>query len=123
MVTAAAPASTENAEVALPAQDNIPPTFRGEWNFRLQDCGGLENDGRLVVTGRRLEFHEGSGEVVSVNGQGDSLIVKAAMSGEGEAWDETYRFQLSSDGQALDQRIAPTDKGVRRLRCPYPAPD
>jgi len=120
---AAASASSAKAEGAPPARASIPLAFRGEWNLRLQDCGSLANDGRLVVTGRRLEFHESSGEVVSVTGQGNGLIVKATMSGEGEAWEDTYRFHLSPDGQALDQRISPTDEGVRRLRCPGAAPD
>ena len=113
--------STSAAGVAL-ARATIPAPFRGEWNLQLEDCGGLQNDGRLVITARELEFHESRGKVISASSNGEALTVSAEMSGEGEMWEETYRFRLSPDRHALLQPVSHNDEGVRRLRCPPGTP-
>lgn len=100
----------------------IPAAFRGEWNLRLEDCGSVQHDGRLVIAAQALDFYESSGEVVSTAVQGDTLTVRAVMSGEGETWEETYRFRLSPDGRALLQPVPQDEEGVRRLRCPGVTP-
>lgn len=117
----AASLPTSTADSAHPTTE-IPAPFQGEWNLRLEDCGGRESDGRLVIAGQELELHESRGEVVSVEVAGDTLTVSAAMSGEGETWEEVYRFRLSPDGQALQQPVSQDDEGVRRLRCPRDIP-
>lgn len=114
-------ASTSAAGVVRP-RATIPAHFRGEWNLQLNDCGGLQSDGRLVITARELEFHESRGKVISARSDGDALTVSAEMSGDGEMWEETYRFRLSPDRQALLQPVSHDDEGVRRLRCPRGAP-
>lgn len=113
--------SASQTNIARP-QTEIPAFFRAEWNLRLEDCGRLESDGRLVITARELEFYESRGKVISAAVVGDSLTVSAAMSGEGETWEESYHFRLASDGQALLQPVSQGDDGVRRLRCPGDLP-
>lgn len=95
----------------------VPAAFLGEWNMRREACGGHLNDSRLVISARGLELHESSGEVVSTAVEGDTLTVKAKMSGEGETWDETYRFRISEDGRVLLQLLFPDNESVKRLRC------
>lgn len=104
------------------ASRTVPAAFLGEWNMRRKDCGGHLNDSRLVIRAQELELHESSGEVVSAAVSGDTLTVKARMSGEGETWDETYRFRIFEDGRVLLQLLSPDNESVKRLRCPGTTP-
>lgn len=113
----ARPAAVSARSAQVSEAKTVPATFLGEWNMRREDCGGHLNDSRLVISAQGLELHESSGEVVSTAVAGDTLTVKARMSGEGETWDETYRFRISEDGRVLLQLLSPDNQSVKRLRC------
>lgn len=117
------PASAPSKPPAPPPQLLvIPAAFHGEWHLRLEDCGSSSSDGRLVITGDQLTFHESSGEAVSIVSEAAGLTVRAVMNGEGETWEETYRFLLSPDRNSLVQPGSGGGDGVRRIRCPATAP-
>lgn len=90
----------------------IPERFRGEWNRVPADCGTGGNDSRLRIEPTRLRFHESSGEVASVRGEGRTITVRARYTGEGETWEADRSFTLSGDGKTL------TSDGMARTRCP-----
>lgn len=118
--TDAAPAAT--APATTPGSV-VPLAFRGAWNLQPGDCQGGTGDGRLTISSRGLEFYESHGEVISTEVTGDRLLVQARMTGEGETWEETYSFRLSPDGGSLWQGVVGGGEGVRRVRCPGPAPE
>lgn len=109
----AAPLPTPGASLG-PAADarTIPAAFRGEWNRVPADCGTGNNDSRLRIDAKRLRFHESSGEVIAVHGEGRTITVRARYSGEGESWEDARSFTLSQDGKTLSA------DGIERTRCP-----
>lgn len=100
-----------------PARNAIPAAFLGAWDLRPADCREGGGDGRLVIGAGGLRFYESEGRVDSARVEGDTLTVTASMTGEGETWTETYRFQLMPGGGELIQRVSPGDDGLRRVRC------
>lgn len=101
------PSATPAAET-----DMIPAAFRGEWNRVAADCGTSRNDSRLRIDAKRIRFHESSGDVLAVRGEGAAIAVRARYSGEGETWEDERRFTLSADGKMLSA------DGMDRVRCP-----
>ncbi|MCW4463688.1 hypothetical protein OK349_18435 [Sphingomonas sp. BT-65] len=89
----------------------IPAAFRGEWNRTAADCGTGNNDSRLRIEAKRLRFHESSGDVIAVHGEGRTITVRARYSGEGETWEDARSFTLSADGNTLSA------DGIERTRC------
>lgn len=105
-----APLSTPKASPAVDA-GTIPAAFRGEWNRTAADCGTGNNDSRLRIEAKRLRFHESSGDVIAVHGEGRTITVRARYSGEGETWEDARSFTLSEDGNTLSA------DGIERARC------
>jgi hypothetical protein len=94
-------------------QEQIPATFRGEWNTRIQDCGTGRNDSRLIIDARSVRFYESRGQVTGVTRDGPRAItIDAAYTGEGRTWRRSTPMTLSRNGDRL------TIEGVVRQRCP-----
>jgi hypothetical protein len=106
------PVPSPSASPVAAETGTIPARFRGEWNRVAADCGTGRNDSRLRIEPMRLRFHESSGEVVSVRGEGRTIAVRARHTGEGETWEADRSFTLSGDGKTL------TSDGMARTRCP-----
>lgn len=104
------PAASPPAGPAADAR-TIPARFRGEWNRVPADCGTGNNDSRLRIEAKRLRFHESSGDVLAVHGEGRTITVRARYTGEGETWEDARSFTLSEDGRTLSA------DGIERTRC------
>ena len=99
-------------------EKTVPAAFRGEWNERLEDCGTGNNDSRLEIGARDVQFYESGGQVrgAFLNGTYEIIIV-LNMSGEGQTWLASHQFTLASDGSHLSSRSADGSL-FTRYRCP-----
>lgn len=102
------------APTATPAAatDTIPAPFQGDWSAKAADCGTGSDVTRLTIAPGELRFYESSASVTAVTGTRQEIQVAARYSGEGETWEETRTFTLSTDGNSL------TSDGMTRVRCP-----
>jgi hypothetical protein len=91
----------------------IPARFVGTWAAGAAACAAVGDPSRLVIAADRLRFHESSGPLRSVSVNGDDLSLTAALTGEGETREATYRFMLSDGDTVLTDR----DAGMVRRRC------
>ncbi|WP_197920357.1 hypothetical protein [Aurantiacibacter sediminis] len=103
----------------LATADTLDPTYHGVWDYVEGMCDPM-SDMRLEISGDRLEFYESGGDIVNIEREsnGDRLVT-VAMSGEGETWDTTFRFEMDSSGQFLIVSGTEEDgfDGVPRKRC------
>lgn len=102
--------------IAGETQPSIPARFQGLWMSNLKQCSFL-SDTQLKITAKELHFYESHGSVRSIKIKGKSdLYLIADFSGEGEKWQQSLRFRLSSDQKRLTDI---TDKTpFIRYRCP-----
>lgn len=114
-----------NEAAAQPPQvkfTSFPKQFWGNWSQRPERCGGDEDDSMLEITPRSIRAWEASGGVESVTLQNPLTIdVAAKFSGEGEQWETTSTYALSSTRQKMlvSTRNA---QPVWYHRCPDVAP-
>lgn len=112
-----APGPSPAASAPSTASSRIPAAFHGEWNASLPACGSGADDSRLRIEAGRVRFHESAGEVTSVTAHSDrEITVVARLTGEGQSWDHTRRWRLSSDGATLED--VTDGSGPVRHRCP-----
>lgn len=110
--TAAGPA----ASAAAATVSTIPANFRGEWNATVADCGTARNDSTMRVSADRVVFHEGSGNVRSVQVHADydiSVNMEFVTEGKTTRWER--RWKLADDNTILQDVTDGT--GLVRHRC------
>jgi hypothetical protein len=91
----------------------VPARFRGEWDGTQAGCRD-PSDLHLTVAADRVVLHESGGPVLQATGRGDDLELAVQLSGEGETWEDRYRFRLADDGERLIDLGA---GGAVRIRC------
>ena len=99
------------AAPGLPAL--VPARFQGTWAADAVACAAVGDPSRLVIAADALRFHESSGPLRNVSVNGDDLSLTAALTGEGETREASYRFTLSDGDTVLTDR----DAGLVRRRC------
>lgn len=110
------PASTgapPAADAPAAGAASIPARFHGSYATDVLACERPGDPSRLAITAGALAFHESRGEVLRTAQEPAGLAVVAAFTGEGEAWEATYRLALSPDGRVLTD----LDGGLERVRC------
>ena len=110
-----APPPLEPAQVDFAAAREAPEAFRGKWSASLVGCGGVDDDSRLVIEARQIQFYEGGGSILEVKPAGPrEATFETRLSSEGETFERAYRFRLSPDGQTLTDLAG---GGFDRKRC------
>lgn len=79
--------------------DTIPSKYHGTWDATAAHCQTDTSDGITKITANTIEEWESSGKVISVRQNGQNLIVKLSIYGEGETW--TGKRTLSRKGDKL----------------------
>lgn len=92
----------------------VPARFRGVWDGTRADCGA-PSDLHLVLAADRVVFHESGGPVLRAQERDDDLELAVRLGGEGQTWEDRYRFRLADGGQRLIDLGA---GGAVRIRCP-----
>lgn len=112
------PAATRTDAAAPSAFDGaaIPARFHGIYATQGQ-CDRAGAEGGLVIEAGAVRFHESRGPVIRAHGDGDTLRVTLALSGEGETREADYAFRREADGA----RLVDTRNGMARVRCARPA--
>jgi hypothetical protein len=109
------PPAAPPARPPAPARDAIVPArFRGQWDGTRDGCR-VPGELHLVLAADRVVFHESGGPVLRAKERGDDLELTVQLSGEGETWEDGYRFRLADGGQRLIDLGA---GGAVRIRCP-----
>ncbi|WP_271078759.1 hypothetical protein [Aurantiacibacter sp. MUD61] len=120
---AAQPTGAETTDMTdaqeLANSDQLDPTYHGVWDYVEGTCDPM-SDMRLEITADTLQFYESSGEITGIEREsnGDRLV-SVSMSGEGESWEQAYRFEMDSSGQFLIVSGVGEDAfdGLPRKRC------
>lgn len=97
-----------------PGATTIPDRFRGTWAADAAACNAPGHESHLRVSADGVAFHESRGTLRSAREDGDTLVAVLMLTGEGNSWESTRRFTLSSDGT----RLHDADSGMTRVRCP-----
>ena len=111
------PAAAPGDSVAAapePADATVPTRFQGDYAANAAACNSPAHESHLAVTATRIEFHESSGDITSVDASGHDIDITARVTGEGETRDVGYSFMLSEDGGTLTDTV----NGMQRVRCP-----
>lgn len=99
---------------APPGDDGrVPERYQGAYAADALACERPGDPTRLDIAGDAIAFHESSGRVLRAAADPGGLALTAALTGEGEAWEATYRFGLSADGRVLTDLHG----GMARVRC------
>lgn len=111
LVAALAAACAERADPA--GAPVIPDRYHGRFAADAEACSTPGDPSRLAITPGTIAFHESQGDVLGVAEDSGGVAITAALTGEGEAWEATYRFALAADGA----RLRDLDGGMERVRC------
>jgi hypothetical protein len=122
-VEAAAAASAPVGNVPAPTGKlppvTVPEGFLGEWNAKLEDCGGGGNDSRLRIGSGPIAFYESSGNIVIARQEGERRVIFVSrLQGEGTVFYRSTDLSLSEDGNTLTDNAS----GYVRYRCPAGSP-
>jgi hypothetical protein len=109
-LAAQAPASSDS-DVTVPAR------FVGDWAGGPASCGSEADDLVLRLTSHHISYWESAGPIRPAVVRGDEIALVAELSGEGETWLSTIKFELSPDGRMLIDRVSVPGKEVVRYRC------
>lgn len=103
-------------EAPAPGSDNrIPEPFHGTWDESAESCRQA-SDARLVIGPDELRYHESLGKVELVQVRPDNeIVLRLAVSGEGDHWTATERLALAADGSELYDRGQ--QPAFVRVRC------
>lgn len=111
----------DGAQAISAAPGGIPQSLRGVWDYIDGTCDPM-SDLRTEIGADEIVFYESMGQVTDVSMDSESAAtVQLAMSGEGEAWEETIRFELSADGETMTRSYPgeeSPDREMRWKRCP-----
>lgn len=97
----------------------IPDQFVGSWAGNPVSCGSDADDLALRMDPHHISYWESDGPIKSVVLRGSNEIALISeLSGEGETWLATARFELSPDGARLTDRTTIPGEEIVRYRCP-----
>ena len=95
----------------------VPERFAGTWAGSSASCGSDTDYLALRLTSRRISYWESAGPIKAVVVRGNEIALIAELSGEGETWLSTAKFELSPDGRMLTDRLSIPGKDIVRYRC------
>jgi hypothetical protein len=79
----------------------FPSYLRGQWSS-MDTCRGDSENLYVTISAQEIQFYESGGQLMRISHDyKERELYHLAMSGEGEAWDETFRFMLSNDSMTL----------------------
>lgn len=97
----------------------VPDQYIGRWAGSPGACGSDADDLMLRLSKDRIAYWESEGPIVaSVSRGGRELALIMELSGEGETWLATAKFELSADGQQLVDSTTIPGETIVRHRCP-----
>lgn len=97
----------------------VPDQYIGQWAGRPDSCGSDADDLTLRISKDRIAYWESEGPILaSVSRGARDLALIIELSGEGETWLATAKFELSTDGQQLVDSTTIPGESVVRHRCP-----
>ena len=96
----------------------VPERFVGTWAGSPTSCGSDADDLALRLTSHHITYWESEGPIRAVVVRGNEIALIAELSGEGETWLSTAKFELSPGGRMLTDSISIAGKEVVRHRCP-----
>ena len=97
----------------------VPDQYIGQWAGSPEACGSDADDLTLRLSKDRIAYWESAGPILaSVSRGGRDLALIMELSGEGEKWLATAKFELSADGQQLVDSTTIPGESVVRHRCP-----
>ena len=102
-----APSSSTTANRA---QKTIPAVFHGTWVTRPASM-----DSWVKISASSVEGHEEYTKPlrVEVLEQGEAVHITGISSGEGESWETSHFFSISSDGRTLTDNGSTYYRGVK----------
>jgi hypothetical protein len=97
----------------------VPDQYIGQWAGRPESCGSDADLLTLRLSKDRIAYWESEGPILaSVSRGARDLALIIELSGEGETWLATAKFELSSDGQQLVDSTTIPGESIVRHRCP-----
>lgn len=124
-ITATAPRASPPASPPVPTpsdaelftvndgQRTLPAPFVGRWDATVDACDEQYSDMRLTIDDKNMKFWESDATPVSVKPDGvNAIALDAALSGEGDTWNDKFRMALVDAGKTL------MIDDVKRVRCP-----
>ena len=107
------------AAIASDLERAIPDQFIGTWASSPTSCGSDTDDLTVRIDPHHISYWESDGPVKSVVVRGsDEIALISELSGEGETWLATAKFELSSDRARLTDSTTIPGKEIVRHRCP-----
>ena len=108
------PPAPEREPAPGPEPDaTVPARFQGSYATDAAACGATGHASHLLIGGDAVTFHESSGPITEVASGPSDITITAALTGEGETREATYRFRLSDDGDTMTD----LGGGMERVRC------
>ena len=97
----------------------VPDQYIGQWAGRPESCGSDADLLTLRLSKDRIAYWESEGPILaSVSRGARDLALIIELSGEGETWLATAKFELSADGQQLVDSTTIPGESIVRQRCP-----
>lgn len=97
----------------------FPANLQGRWSS-MDTCRGQDLDVIIEIVPDGIRFYESYGSLTRISHDyKERELYHLAMSGEGQTWDETFRFMLSANGLTLTA----FDEGGYRLMGTYHKPE
>jgi len=92
---------------------SFPMELLGKWSPELVNCAadfsyfdptsGYSATRNMVITEKRIQFWESSGNLVSIIKSGDNYVANLEMFEEDLSWIENQTFVLSNEGSKLSR--------------------
>lgn len=96
----------------------VPDQYIGQWAGSPGACDSEADDLTLRISKERIAYWESEGPILASISRGSrELALIIELSGEGETWLATAKFELSEDGQQLIGSTTIPGKSVVRHRC------
>mgnify|MGYP005753129797 FL=1 len=97
----------------------VPDQYIGKWAGNPEACDSEADDMTLRISANRIAYWESEGLILASVSRGTrELALIIELSGEGETWLATAKFELSADGQQLVASTNIPGESVVRHRCP-----
>jgi hypothetical protein len=119
LATALAALLTSASVGASADAPRVPDQYVGQWAGSPESCGSDADDLTLRLSNDRIAYWESEGPILASVSRGTrDLALIVELSGEGETWLATAKFELSADGQQLIDSTTIPGESVVRHRCP-----
>ena len=97
----------------------VPDQYIGQWAGSPESCGSDADDLTLRLSKERIAYWESEGPILASVSRGSrDLALIIELSGEGETWLATAKFELSADDQQLVDSTTIPGESIVRHRCP-----